>query len=138
MKGVFGYLKKEGSLYDISQAEEAELLWEDEKVDVTKEEAAVKVPFIKSLDEPFETSESTSFNLEDDVNSWVDYLLARFHPRTLNVIEQYKHDCTTSPFDVFTYGQSLWNTEQFSEDFSERIRAYVEECNSMQGFQVCI
>ncbi|XP_076635548.1 misato mitochondrial distribution and morphology regulator [Colletes latitarsis] len=138
LKGVSGYLKEVGTLYDISQHVKTEPLWDDKKVEVTEEEAAVASPFIKSLDETSKTSESTSFNLEDDVNSWVDYLLPRFHPKTVNIIKQYKHDCETNAFDIFAYGQSLWNTKQFSENFSERIRSYVEECDSMQGFQVLL
>ncbi|XP_054006063.1 protein misato [Hylaeus anthracinus] len=137
LKGVLGYLKEEGTLYESSKHNETQPLWDDNKVEVTNEETVVPTSFIKSLDDPSETSETT-FNLEDKVNSWVDYLLPRFHPRTLNVIKQYTHESTTSPFDVFTYGKCLWNTEQFSEDFSERIRTYVEECDQMQGFQVIL
>jgi hypothetical protein len=36
------------------------------------------------------------------------------------------------PFDVFNYGASLWKTEQFQDDFIDRIRMYVEECDNMQ------
>ncbi|CAK9805721.1 Protein misato [Anthophora quadrimaculata] len=139
LKGAFGYLKQEGTLYDVSNNEKAQqVLWDDKKVQVTKEETVAKTPFIRNLDEPSESSETPVFNLENDVNSWVDYLLPKFHPRTLNMIGQYKLDCAISPFDIFTYGRNLWDTEQFSENFSEKIRAYVEECDSMQGFQIIL
>lgn len=138
LKEAFGYLKEEGSLYDTQSKEVQQSLWDDEKVEILKEETIDKPQFIKSLDEPSTTSDSvsTSFNLENNINSWVDYLVPRFHPRTVNVIKQYRHNDTMHPFNVFTYGSNLWNTEQFSDDFSERIRAYVEECDLMQGFQV--
>lgn len=140
LKGAFGYLKEEGSLYDTQSKEVQQSLWDDEKVEILKEETIDKPQFIKSLDEPSTTSDSasTSFNLENNINSWVDYLVPRFHPRTVNVIKQYRHNDTMHPFNVFTYGSNLWNTEQFSDDFSERIRAYVEECDLMQGFQVIL
>ncbi|XP_012164515.1 protein misato [Bombus terrestris] len=141
LEEAFGYLKKQGTLYDVTQSEEAQqYLWDDKKVQVLKKEAVDKTPFIKSLDESSEASNSTSSppNLENNISSWVDYLLPRFHPRTLNVIKHHKHDGAMYPFSIFTYGKNLWNTEQFSDDFSERIRAYVEECDLMQGFQIIL
>ncbi|XP_034173458.2 misato mitochondrial distribution and morphology regulator [Osmia lignaria lignaria] len=139
LKESCGYLKQEGTLYDIPQYQGTEcLLWDEEKVEVTQEEPATKTPFVKSLEEPSETSELTSYDLEDHINSWVDYLVPRFHPRTVNIVKQYKHECTTQPFDVFTYGRNLWNAEKFSEDFCDRIRAYVEDCDLMQGFQIIL
>ncbi|KZC11030.1 Protein misato like protein 1 [Dufourea novaeangliae] len=135
LKGALGYLKEEGTLYNVPQQDETEFLWNNKKVEVTKEETVRKTPFIESLNNPSGVSQSTSFNFDDDVNTWVDYLLPRFHPRTLNIIKQYKHDCVERPFHVFTYGRNLWSSEQFSDDFSDRIRRYVEECDLMQGFQ---
>lgn len=142
LKGAFGYLKEEGTLYNVIQSQRApQSLWDDTKVEVVKEDTIDKPPFIKSLDEPTEISDSASElasnDIENNINSWVDYLLPRFHPRTSNIIKQYRHGCATHPFDIFTYGRNLWNTEQFSDDFSERIRVYVEECDLMQGFQAC-
>ena len=139
LKESCGYLKQEGTLYDIPKYQGTEcLLWDEEKVEVTQMEPATKTPFVKSLEEPSETSEPTSYDLEDHINSWVDYLVPRFHPRTVNIVKQYKHECTTQPFDVFTYGRNLWNAEKFSEDFCDRIRAYVEDCDLMQGFQIIL
>lgn len=140
LREAVGYLKEQGTLYDISQSEEAQQsLWDDTKVEVLKEETVNKSPFIKSLNESSEaqTPSSSLLSLEN-INSWVDYLLPRFHPRTLNVIKHHKHDGAMYPFGIFTYGRNLWNTEQFSDDFSERIRAYVEECDLMQGFQIIL
>lgn len=141
LEEAFGYLKKQGTLYDVNRSDEAQqYLWDDKKVQVLKKEAVDKTPFIKSLDESSEASNSTSSppNLENNIGSWVDYLLPRFHPRTLNAIKHHKHDGAMYPFSIFTYGRNLWNTEQFSDDFSERIRAYVEECDLMQGFQIIL
>ena len=138
LKGALGYLKEEGTLYDGLKHNEIPLMWDEDKVEVTSEETIAKPAFIKQLDESSETLEPTSSDLESNINSWVDYMLPRFHPRTFNIIKQYKHDCTTHPFNFYNYGRNLWNTEKFSEDFSERIRSYVEECDLMQGFQVIL
>nr|XP_033328532.1 protein misato isoform X2 [Megalopta genalis] len=138
LKGTLGYLKEEGTLYHAEQDEETKLLWDNDKVEVTKEEAAVKTSFVKSLDESARSSESTTVTIDNNVNTWVDYLLPRFHPRTVSTIKQYKHNCAEQPFDIYMYGKNLWHTEQFSEDFIEKIRTYVEECDHMQGFQVIL
>jgi hypothetical protein len=50
----------------------------------------------------------------------------------VSLINEYEHNCDTNPFDVFNYGASLWKMEQFQDDFIDRIRQYVEECENMQ------
>ena len=94
-----------------------------------------KSGFLKNLEKQ-ENDEDTEFDLENETNKWVDYLVPRYHQRTINVITEYQHGSTDQPFDIFTYGKNLWKTKKFSEDFVERIRVYVEECDLMQGFQV--
>lgn len=115
-----------------------ELLWDDAKLEVISAEPSPKTPFIENLNKSNRTVDLENFNFENDVKSWVDYILPLFHPRTVTVIKKYLHNCTQQPFDIFTCGRDLWTTEQFSDDFSNRIRLYVEECDLMQGFQVYI
>lgn len=93
---------------------------------------------MKDLDNPSEETEEAAknVNFENNVNKWVDYLVPRFHPRTVNVVKQYTHESPNQSFDIFTYGRNVWNTESFSEDFTDKIRNYVEECDLIQGFQV--
>jgi hypothetical protein len=50
----------------------------------------------------------------------------------VSLISEYEHNSDTKPFDVFNYGADLWKTEQFQDDFTDRIRMYVEECDNMQ------
>lgn len=38
-------------------------------------------------------------------------------------------------FDIFNSGSALWK-QDFGDTFSDGIRKYVEECDSMQGFQI--
>ncbi|KAG7201912.1 hypothetical protein KM043_004623 [Ampulex compressa] len=138
LKGSLGYLSERSTLYETEESyANCPLLWDSENVDITREEPSPKPPFIQSLERP--TTEVTeSLNLDQNVNTWADFLLPRFNPRTVNTIKKYKHNCTNQPFNIFTYGRNLWNTEKFADDFSDRIRAYVEECDWMQGFQVLL
>ncbi|KMQ87062.1 protein misato [Lasius niger] len=136
LKEVLGYLSEQGTLYDTAPSDN-QLLWDDAKLEITNAEPSPKSPFIKSLNESNKTVDSETFNFENDVKSWIDYVLPLFHPRTVTVIKEYLYNCT-QPFNIFTYGRDLWTTKQFSDDFSDRIRLYVEECDLMQGFQVLV
>nr|XP_050858209.1 protein misato [Vespula vulgaris] len=138
LKGTLGYLKESGTLYSTPQHEEASLLWDKENIEITEENIFPKPAFIENLDKPIEGTQSQDFNLENSVNTWVDYLVPRFHSRTVNTVREYEHNSSNHPFDIYTYGRNLWNTEQFSDDFTDRIRAYVEECDLMQGFQILV
>ncbi|GAB1864451.1 Protein misato [Camponotus japonicus] len=136
LKGALGYLSEQGSSYNTADDPDNQLLWDDTKLEITSAELSPKTPFIESLNKSNETVETESFNFENDVKSWVDYTLPLFHPRTVTVVKKYLHNCTQQSFNIFMYGRDLWTTEQFSDDFSDRIRLYVEECDLMQGFQV--
>jgi len=72
------------------------------------------------------------YDLDSAINVWADYLRTRYHPRTVSIINEYEHSSDTKPFDVFNYGADVWKTEQFQDDFIDRIRMYVEECDNMQ------
>lgn len=136
LKGVLGYLNEQGTLYDGKPSDNNQLLWDSTKLEITSAEPSPKTPFIQDLDKHDKTVDSEMYNFESDVKSWVDYLLPVFHPKTITVIKQYSHNCTQRPFNIFTCGRDLWTTEQFSDNFADRIRSYVEECDLMQGFQV--
>ncbi|XP_001606064.1 protein misato [Nasonia vitripennis] len=138
LKGTLGYLSEEGNYSELVQAnvnQEPEILWEENRLETTVQPPAQKSAFVKSL-ESGESNEGVEFDFENETKSWVDYLIPRFHSRTVNVITEYEHGSTSQPFDLFPYGQSLWKRSAFSEDFADKIRVYVEECDLMQGFQV--
>lgn len=130
-----GYLNETGTLYE-NTSKDNDVLWYNENVQITEETESVKSSFIKELDNDKSEEAEKNFDFENNVNKWVDYLVPRFHPRTVNVVKQYTHESTNQPFDVFNYGRNVWNTESFSEDFTDKIRNYVEECDLIQGFQV--
>ncbi|XP_058788776.1 protein misato [Phymastichus coffea] len=140
LKGAFGYLSEEGNLLDVFQTDNQapEILWEENRLEIAKRPTANKSPFIQSLEKAASSEENITYDLENETNTWVDYLVPRFHARTINVINEYEHGSRDQPFDIFSYGQNLWKTNNFSEDFTDKIRAYAEECNLMQGFQVLV
>lgn len=136
LKGSLGYLNEQGSLYNEPNTDPPMCLWDNDNIEVTSEESISKPPFIQTLDEPTLKLPVDSINFENQIDSWVDYLVPRFHPRTVNIIKEYEHKSSNRSFDIFNYGKDLWQTDTFSDSFSDKIRQYAEECDLMQGFQV--
>lgn len=100
---------------------------------VQKEPEIEKNFYQQSLDDPTTSIES---NIENEVETWPDFLYGRFHPRTINIINEYQHQNTKTPFQTFSAGTSLWQTEAFLDDYSDKIRLYAEESDNIQGFQI--
>ena len=82
------------------------------------------------------------YNLDDQVEVWSDYLLARYHPKTNIVINEYQHKNKLYPFDVFGLGQQVWKStsndafEILGETVEDHLRFFAEECDNLQGFQL--
>lgn len=65
-------------------------------------------------------------------------MYTRYHPRSINVIQEYKATSTSGDgkeFDTFTNGRSLWKQNYLNETLMDKTRLYLEECNNCQGFQ---
>ncbi|XP_030378129.1 protein misato [Scaptodrosophila lebanonensis] len=75
------------------------------------------------------------YKLAETCRTWADFLYARYHPRTLNVLHQYTSNPDLQALGTHTAGAELWSSS-FEEDFCDRIRLYVEECDGLQGFQL--
>lgn len=75
-------------------------------------------------------------SLDESVCVWSDFLYSRFHPRTVNILKEYEHENSNKAFDVFPLGHNVW--ESLQEDFTDKIRQYLEECDNFQGFQVLL
>lgn len=74
-----------------------------------------------------------SYKLDDKVEVWTDYLGTRFHPRTINIINDYQHSNQEQLFETFAQGVEIWKTELFSDQWSDKCRAYAEECDFLQA-----
>lgn len=72
------------------------------------------------------------YNLDNSVKTWSDFLRVHFHPRTITVINQYQHNSNTQTFDTFDAGEALWRKPEFSDDFADNVRLYLEEANNLQ------
>ena len=76
------------------------------------------------------------YNLDNQVNTWSDYLSTRFHPQTNVVAEEYIHgDLRTRPFDIFGLG---YNYENLVEDIEDHIRFFAEEADYLKGFHMLV
>lgn len=83
------------------------------------------------------TSDPTKYQFHETVQSWTDYMYTRYHPRSINVMQEYKNTKGDDrEFDTFTNGRSMWRHNELSETLLDKTRMYLEECNSCQGFQV--
>jgi hypothetical protein len=51
------------------------------------------------------------------------------------MIRNYEHQENMTTLDTFTAGGGLWDSPYFQDDFCDKIRAYMEECDFSQGFQ---
>ncbi|XP_052857414.1 protein misato [Drosophila gunungcola] len=76
------------------------------------------------------------YRLAETANSWADFLYARYHPRTLNILPGLVRDPTVQALGTYSAGTELWQAASFNDEFCDRIRLYVEECDGLQGFHV--
>nr|CAD7442278.1 unnamed protein product [Timema bartmani] len=145
LKGSLGHLPEKGELYEQPLANPEIVPWPREKVEVLTEPTTTKNEFLQDIDEENvmdqddgHTSKTVVqdalkvYKLENVVKVWADYLRQRFHPRTVSIVNKYEHANDSQPFNNYKLGANLWNTEQFEEDFTDRIRNLVEECDNMQ------
>ncbi|XP_068630515.1 protein misato [Battus philenor] len=132
LKGSLKSLPVSGGLPDDALQEEVK--WKAvEKIEQSVED---KNEYLTDIDtKPINEVATKHYGLENSINTWTDYLYPRLHPRTINVVKEYQHGAEKECFDVFHTGQSIWKQE-YGDAFSDKIRNYVEECDSMQGFQV--
>ncbi|XP_039275900.1 protein misato homolog 1 [Nilaparvata lugens] len=152
LQGSLGALTGDGGLYeDHVQPDPSLALWPPDKVQVeVAEEPLEKNEFLSDLDagcsrvELVRNSDDLKrekaipkrYKLDDSVNVWSDYLRTFYHPRSLAITNKYKHNDEITPFKFFGQGTALWKNEDYQEDFTDRIRAYMEEADNAQGFQV--
>ncbi|XP_017048065.1 protein misato [Drosophila ficusphila] len=81
-------------------------------------------------------SPGKDYRLAETANSWADFLYARYHPRTMNVLPGLVRDPSVQALGTYSAGSELWQGVDFNDEFCDRIRLYVEECDGLQGFHV--
>lgn len=139
LEGSLKHLPREGELYgntlkrggqdDLLKSEnpiehqsvkklKEDLVWQPSSMEVVAQPETSKHQFQRDLDEPETNIYDKEYNLAENVNTWADFLYARFHPRTVNILKQFTHDTETQTFDTYSCGVQMWKSEEFEEDFT--------------------
>jgi len=154
LKGSLGSLPELGDLYHKNTVPKLESLNWGGDTAVMKEEPHKRNQFYRDMQgDDDEDSEKESddvsgtetetkgrglYNLDNEVHYWSDYLFARYHPKSVLVMDSFQHMDTTHPFDIFGLGQSVWSDQHqdVGDQIDDRIRYFAEECDSLQGFHL--
>ena len=122
------------------EAEEFEAVAVDNRTrdqTVLVDNIALNRPSINSFTEDDKTPlREKCYDLDQDISVWSDFLGTCLHPKSIQLIRDFLHGGNTNPFDMFGYGQGLAKDEHFYDEFESNLHFFVEECDSLQGFQV--
>lgn len=126
-------MSKEGELYEDLLPDNG-IEWDKDKFEIRKDENPVKNEYQTDIENPATLPEAVNkkYNLEKSVEVWSDYLYSRFHPRSINIINEYQHANKETSFDTYSQGVELSKTEYFQDEFNDKIRNYIEECDHFQ------
>ena len=73
-----------------------------------------------------DSDDQTSYDLDEQVEVWSDYLRTRFHPRTNVILEEYQHGNPLKPFDAFGLGVAAWREDGVGEQIEDRLREAIQ------------
>ncbi|KAJ3165670.1 Protein misato 1 [Geranomyces variabilis] len=144
LKGSLKTLKKVSPLYEAADEDgsSAAATWGG-KVERHAEEPYAKNDFLTHLDENASQSSSTepaqsfSAHLESSVTVWSDFNKLYYHPKTLVEVPHFLHEDDLKPFSAFTQGLDVMADHDFRDEvLEERMRFFVEESDSLQGFNL--
>uniref|UniRef100_A0A2I2Z190 Protein misato homolog 1 n=1 Tax=Gorilla gorilla gorilla TaxID=9595 RepID=A0A2I2Z190_GORGO len=159
LKGSLSSLKEEGGLYRDKQLDAA-IAWCG-KLTTHKEELYPKNPYlqdflsaegvlssdgvwrVKSIPNGKGSSPLTTATTpkpliptEASIRVWSDFLRVHLHPRSIRMIQKYKHDGEAGRLEAFGQGESVLKEPKYQEELEDRLHFYVEECDYLQGFQI--
>lgn len=83
-------------------------------------------------------NDSHILDFDNESVVWSDYLGTNFHPKSIQIIEQYRHKNELQSFDVYTCGKEVFQNYEAFCQWEDRIHHFAEECDSLQGFHVLI
>lgn len=155
LQGALGHLPAVGELYgnyiqmtnedeavstkDLQKTKEfaeQNLLSTGGELDVHKQPPASVCEYQQDLMKNAVDLQGKDYKLAETCNSWADYLYARYHPRSFNVLQGLVRQSDVQVLGTHNAGVELWQAPSFCEEFCDRIRLYVEECDGLQGFQM--
>lgn len=140
-RSALNHMPVDGALYsrnaDPQAINEAEVdtLWDPSRVEVLRDEITQKPEYQQDLDKNSMDTDDKDYNFHENTRSWTDYMYTRYHPRTINVLPMQNSAADEISFDSYAFGAHTWTNKYFDDEFSDRIRQYLEECNNCQGFQ---
>lgn len=144
--GSLSHMSADGGLYNDSksllkkiQSEEVKVneedtLWEPNRLEVLKEQPIEKPEYQQDLDVGVDAVEEKQYDFRQNIKTWSDFMYSRYHPRSINLLPA-PNKSSEMAFDCFSRGSEMWTEENFDDEFGDRIRQYIEECNNCQGFQ---
>ncbi|KAJ3034989.1 Protein misato 1 [Rhizophlyctis rosea] len=140
LKGSFGSLRKSNPVYEQDEENPGASTWHG-RVETYAQEPHQRNAFLNHLDQEGSEAvvEPSSFasDLDQSAAVWSDFNKLYYHPKTMVEIQQYTHADEENQFALFTQGQDLFANADFRDDFGdERLRFFVEECDSLQGFNI--
>lgn len=133
LKGSLKHCSQNG-LYGASSdldSVQNEVPWESNAVEVVQAESIPKPKYQTDLDEARDVAKN-DYDFKNNVETWTDFAYSRFHPRSVTIVNEFEHSLAEETFDCFTSGTELWKGDQFEQDFCDKIRQYIEECNNCQ------
>ena len=76
------------------------------------------------------------YDLNDVIEVWSDYLGNNYHHNSVLLLDNYSHSSDSSSFNSFGHGYSMNSDDRFWDSWEDKMHFFVEECDTLQGFQV--
>ncbi|XP_045177352.2 protein misato homolog 1-like [Mercenaria mercenaria] len=114
---------------------------DDEKYDNTVNSRKKKIQQDHQLEkneDPDIFAKKEHCTMEDHVTVWSDFLGTNFHPKSVHIVEEYKHKDELSSFDLFNSSDEVFANYESTCEWEDRIRYFTEECDNLQGFHVLL
>lgn len=119
---------------EVVNVSEEDTLWESDRLEILKDDPIEKPEYQQDLDGAAGVVDEKTYDFRNNTKTWADYMYTRYHPRSINLLPAIRNSNEVA-FDCFSRGSQVWTEEYFDDEFGDRIRQYIEECNNCQGFQ---
>ena len=100
---------------------------------VYAQDAIEKNEFITQMMSSKPSTSKQKTNLDDKVTTWTDYLMCRLDENSIQLMKNNYND--GKDFNYFGLGEKEFDC--LRDDIEDKLHYWIEECNNMEGFQVC-
>nr|KAJ3417538.1 Protein misato 1 [Polyrhizophydium stewartii] len=140
-ESTLGTLRQASDLYEPSENPRQLHAWNG-AMQVFESDPAPSNAFLESLNDPaMLASPPTSFSaqLSQTVRVWSDFNAPFYHPKTIFEMSSHTHNDENNRFLTFSRGREVFDELDLINDLvDERIRFFMEEADSPQGFQAIV